>query len=61
VAVNPDKLLEAVARERGWPIVTFHGKTRRVVKRVTTAVGATAVAGGAFAAGVAFAERRRPA
>jgi len=58
VAVNPDRLLESVARERGWPIVVFHRKTRQVVKRVTAGVGATALAAGAFAAGTAFGDRR---
>ncbi len=58
VAVNPDKALARVAHERGWPIVLFRRKTRRVVKRVTTAVGATAVAAGAFAGGVALGQRR---
>ena len=58
VAVNPDKQLEAVARERGWPIVLFHRKTRKVVKRVTAGVGAGALAAGAFAAGAAFGGRR---
>ncbi len=58
VAVNPDKPLGLVARDRGWPIVLFHRKTNRVVKRVTAGVGATALAGGAFAAGVALGQRR---
>jgi len=31
VAVNPDSNLEAVARERGWPIVIFARKTKRAV------------------------------
>jgi HAD superfamily hydrolase (TIGR01490 family) len=61
VAVNPDKPLARVAYARGWPVVLFHRKTRRVVKRVTTGAGATAVAAGAFAAGVAFERRTRPA
>jgi hypothetical protein len=50
-----------VAYTRGWPVVLFHRKTRRVVKRVTAGAGATAVAAGAFAAGVAFERRTRPA
>lgn len=59
VAVNPDKLLEAAARERGWPVVLFHRKTRKVMKRVTAGAGATALAAGAFVAGTAFGGRGR--
>jgi HAD superfamily hydrolase (TIGR01490 family) len=58
VAVNPDKALFEVARDRGWPVVVFHRKTRKVVKRVTAGVGASGLAAGAFAAGLAFGERR---
>ena len=31
VAVNPDSQLEAVARERGWPIVIFARRAKRVI------------------------------
>ena len=31
VAVNPDSELEALARERGWPIVIFARRTKRAV------------------------------
>ena len=31
VAVNPDSQLEAVARERGWPIVIFARKAKRAI------------------------------
>ena len=58
VAVNPDKALAEVARVRGWPVVVFHRKTRLVVKRVTAGVGASGLAAGAFAVGLAFGERR---
>jgi HAD superfamily hydrolase (TIGR01490 family) len=38
VAVNPDSPLEAVAHQRGWPIVIFARRTKQVVK-TTTAIG----------------------
>jgi HAD superfamily hydrolase (TIGR01490 family) len=58
VAVNPDRALADVATVRGWPVVVFHRKTRLVVKRVTAGVGASGLAAAAFAAGLAFGERR---
>jgi HAD superfamily hydrolase (TIGR01490 family) len=58
VAVNPDRTLAGVAHDRGWPVVLFRRKTRRVVKRVTTGIGAAALAGGGFAAGLAVGVRR---
>jgi phosphoserine phosphatase len=58
VAVNPDRALADVASVRGWPVVVFHRKTRLVVKRVTAGVGASGLAAAAFAAGLAFGERR---
>lgn len=47
VAVNPDSELEDVARERGWPIVIFARKTKRVFAfsgAMTLAVSAAVVA-----------------
>lgn len=60
VAVNPDAPLAAAARARGWPVVSFHQQTRRVLRRTTAVVGSTAVAGGAFAAGLAVGRRTAP-
>lgn len=57
VAVNPDGALTRVAHERGWPIVIFRRRTRTVVRRVTTSVGASALAAGALAGGVAIGRR----
>lgn len=31
VAVNPDSRLDAIARERGWPVVIFARKTKRAI------------------------------
>ncbi len=42
VAVNPDRPLESVAHQRGWPIVIFSRRTKQVVK-TTTAVGGSGV------------------
>jgi len=38
VAVNPDRPLENVANQRGWPVVEFARRTKAVV-RSTTAIG----------------------
>lgn len=51
VAVNPDRELERVARRRGWPIVVFAQRTKRVVGATGAVVGASALAGAAYAAG----------
>lgn len=37
VAVNPDTQLAKVARERGWPVVTFAQRSRMLVRRSTSA------------------------
>jgi HAD superfamily hydrolase (TIGR01490 family) len=64
VAVNPDRALETIAYHRGWPIVEFSRAKKKVVKRTTAAIGATGLAGGAFAAGIAIGRKaalqRRP-
>jgi len=47
VAVNPDRELESIALDRGWPIVEFSRTRKKVIKRTTAAalgVGATATA-----------------
>ena len=44
VAVNPDRPLEAVAHQRGWPIVIFSRRTKQVVKITTAAGGSVAAA-----------------
>jgi HAD superfamily hydrolase (TIGR01490 family) len=49
VAVNPDRRLESIALDRGWPIVEFSRTRKKVVKRTTAAalgVGAAAAAYG---------------
>jgi HAD superfamily hydrolase (TIGR01490 family) len=51
VAVNPDSPLEAVAHQRGWPIVEFARRRKRVVRAATAGVGAAAVAAGSYALG----------
>lgn len=53
VAVNPDSQLDRIAHERGWPIVIFARRT----KRVFALGGVVAVSAGA--AGVAYAVGRR--
>ena len=58
VAVNPDRPLEAVARQRGWPIVIFSQRTKVVAKRTSGFAGALGVAGAAFAVGLKVGRRR---
>jgi HAD superfamily hydrolase (TIGR01490 family) len=51
VAVNPDRALETIARQRGWPIIEFNRTTKRVVKNTTAGVGAAALATGTYLLG----------
>jgi len=53
VAVNPDSELGAIARERGWPIVRFAHKTKRVF------AFSGVVAASAVTAGIAYGLGRR--
>ena len=57
VAVNPDSRLARQAHDRGWPIVIFSRRTRRVVRRTSAILGAAGAAGAAFAGGVALGKR----
>jgi HAD superfamily hydrolase (TIGR01490 family) len=57
VAVNPDARLAATAAERGWPVVIFRRRTKRVVRRSTAGVGAVALAGAGFVAGMQAGKR----
>lgn len=51
VAVNPDSPLEAVAHQRGWPIVVFSRTRKRVVRATSAGVGALGLAAGTYALG----------
>lgn len=51
VAVNPDSPLEAVAHQRGWPVVIFSRRRKKVIRLTTAGVGALGLAGGAYAFG----------
>lgn len=51
VAVNPDSELEDVAHERGWPIVIFARKTKRVVAMSGVSVISLTAAGLAYFVG----------
>jgi len=44
VAVNPDRPLEAVAHQRGWPMVVFSRRTKKAVKTTTAVAGSAALA-----------------
>jgi HAD superfamily hydrolase (TIGR01490 family) len=57
VAVNPDKSLARVARERGWQILRFDRLGRRL--RVGIALAGTAAAGGVGSAALARRGRHR--
>lgn len=51
VAVNPDRSLESVARQRGWPVVEFRRTVKRVVKTTTAVTGAAGLATATYALG----------
>jgi len=59
VAVNPDGHLREVALQRGWPIVIFARRTKRVIRRTTAGVGTAALAAGSFTAGWRLCARRQ--
>ncbi|MGA0946631.1 MAG: HAD family hydrolase [Candidatus Nanopelagicales bacterium] len=52
VAVNPDRGLEALARSRGWPIVIFARRTKRILTASTLAGGMLGVAASAYGYGL---------
>jgi len=51
VAVNPDGALQSVARQRGWPVVTFARRRKAAVMSTTASVGAAALGVGSYALG----------
>ncbi len=51
VAVNPDRPLETVAQQRGWPIVEFARRRKQVVRSTTAATGAAALASTTYVVG----------
>jgi HAD superfamily hydrolase (TIGR01490 family) len=51
VAVNPDSELEALAHERGWPIVIFARKTKRAIALTTVGVVSASATLAAYALG----------
>jgi HAD superfamily hydrolase (TIGR01490 family) len=51
VAVNPDKALAAISYQRGWPIVEFSRRSKKVIKRTTATAGAVALAGSTYLLG----------
>jgi len=51
VAVNPDRALETVAYQRGWPVIEFSRARKKVIRRTTALVGAVGVATTAYALG----------
>lgn len=51
VAVNPERSLEEVAHQRGWPIVVFSRRAKRVVKTTTAVTGAIGLATATYALG----------
>ncbi|MBW3664681.1 MAG: HAD-IB family hydrolase [Actinobacteria bacterium] len=51
VAVNPDRALEQVAHQRGWPIVIFARRAKQVVRTTTAATSAAALATGTYLLG----------
>jgi HAD superfamily hydrolase (TIGR01490 family) len=51
VAVNPDRALESVAHQRGWPTVVFSRQKKRVIKSTTAVSGAAGLAAGTYLIG----------
>lgn len=51
VAVNPDGPLATVANQRGWPIVVFAERVKKVVKTTTAIGGAAGLASATYALG----------
>ena len=51
VAVNPDRELETLARARGWPVVVFARRAKRVATVTTLATTALGIALAAYGAG----------
>ncbi len=51
VAVNPDRALEAIGVNRGWPIVEFSKTRKKVVKRTTATAAALGLAAVAYVLG----------
>ena len=56
VAMNPDRLLKALARRRGWPVLDFRTTRRRTL--IASAAGAGAAAAGAAGYGLGYAMGR---
>lgn len=52
VAVNPDRGLETLARARGWPIVIFARRTKRILTASTVAGGMLGLAASAYGLGM---------
>jgi HAD superfamily hydrolase (TIGR01490 family) len=52
VAVNPDRALEALARTRGWPIVVFARRAKRIATASTLAGGMLGLAATAYGLGM---------
>ncbi len=59
VAMNPDRELKAIARQRGWQILDFRTARRRTL--VASAAGAGTAAAGALGYALGFAYGRRSA
>ncbi len=51
VAVNPDSQLDTIAHERGWPVVIFARKTKRVFATSGVVAASLTAAGVAYAIG----------
>jgi HAD superfamily hydrolase (TIGR01490 family) len=59
VVVNPDSKLERHARRNGWPIVIFSQRTKSVIRRTLSGVGAVGIGVGGFVLGTQVDRRRR--
>jgi len=59
VAVNPDRALESIAFQRGWPIIEFSKTAKRVIRTTTAVAGAAGVATATYFLGLSHGRRPR--
>lgn len=59
VAVNPDRALESIASQRGWPIIEFSKTAKRVIGTTTAVAGAAGIATATYLYGLSRGRRLR--
>jgi len=59
VAVNPDRALESIASQRGWPIIEFSKTAKRVIGTTTAVAGAAGIATATYFLGLSHGRNPR--